>query len=344
MVDGPKRYFLGAYAPTLLAIILSFPITIIALSTRAMEPFYQLGRPAGASGGATLLLNYHSITGIIKAVLYGHWAVVITTILSFLGVILTPLAPVAMFIRLIGHCNATTTSCTGSLGIYLPAARAIEAILCLMVVLLILLLFVLHGRWTGVYSDPRSMAGLAAIFRNTGVRNEFRTVTSENDLRVALEKTKYQLDDFVYEDGVAGYGIVQKDGQGQHSYTYPSSQQGYNSGLPVTYSPYGYQPVTTQYVFASQPHPYEPGPPALPLHRKAMYRLPVLVLSFILLSVLIVLFVYHYTSGDNPFERFMDSQGFGVRFLFTCIGVGIKLYWEWIYECKYRLLSLFILY
>lgn len=45
------------------------------------------------------------------------------------------------------------------------------------------------------------------------------------------------------------------------------------------------------------------------------------LLIFILSCVLVMLTYYENTYGDTGFERFMESEGFGVNFLFTAIGV-----------------------
>ena len=52
-------------------------------------------------------------------------------------------------------------------------------------------------------------------------------------------------------------------------------------------------------------------------------------LLYILLTcgLLAVILYYNNTGGDTPFERFMDNQGFGVRFLFTTVGIGITFFW-----------------
>ena len=43
---------------------------------------------------------------------------------------------------------------------------------------------------------------------------------------------------------------------------------------------------------------------------------------------MLALIAVYYTGGaDTPFERFMDSQWFGVRFLFTLIGMIINVMW-----------------
>jgi hypothetical protein len=51
---------------------------------------------------------------------------------------------------------------------------------------------------------------------------------------------------------------------------------------------------------------------------------------FYLVAVLVMILYYRFVSKpgtNNPFEDFMDSQSFGIRFFMTCIGLAIKLYW-----------------
>ena len=59
----------------------------------------------------------------------------------------------------------------------------------------------------------------------------------------------------------------------------------------------------------------EPSPPDPRRH----FRVP----TYGLLSLIIY---YRLNRADNGIERFMDTQGFGVRFLFTTIGVFLKPY------------------
>ncbi|KAM7206469.1 hypothetical protein V8F20_002818 [Naviculisporaceae sp. PSN 640] len=46
-------------------------------------------------------------------------------------------------------------------------------------------------------------------------------------------------------------------------------------------------------------------------------------------GVLVLILYYELTSNpDSPFERFMNSQGLGVRSLFTAMGVVVSLFWD----------------
>ena len=57
-------------------------------------------------------------------------------------------------------------------------------------------------------------------------------------------------------------------------------------------------------------------------------------LLFVLSSVLIILIYYETTSIDSGFERFMDSQGFGVRFFFTALGVLLGFSMGTFFRCE----------
>ena len=49
----------------------------------------------------------------------------------------------------------------------------------------------------------------------------------------------------------------------------------------------------------------------------------------ILCSSFILIVYYESTQLDTPFERFMDSQNFGVRTLFAGVGVVVSLFWDY---------------
>jgi hypothetical protein len=57
---------------------------------------------------------------------------------------------------------------------------------------------------------------------------------------------------------------------------------------------------------------------------------PAIVKAFALfvLGLEALIIYYNRTGGDTGFERFMDSQAFGVSFLLTAIGVILKMYWS----------------
>jgi hypothetical protein len=49
---------------------------------------------------------------------------------------------------------------------------------------------------------------------------------------------------------------------------------------------------------------------------------------FLATGILTIVTYYHQSSAKTGFERFMDSQGFGVRFMMTAVGVLLKSLWS----------------
>lgn len=59
-------------------------------------------------------------------------------------------------------------------------------------------------------------------------------------------------------------------------------------------------------------------------------ELSVRVLALVLTAGLLILILYYEaTVLDTPLERFMDSQSFGVRVLFTAFGTAVSTYWDY---------------
>jgi hypothetical protein len=61
--------------------------------------------------------------------------------------------------------------------------------------------------------------------------------------------------------------------------------------------------------------------------RKMLRALQVAGFGVFLAALGAVNLYYRFAGGDTTFECFMDSQGFGVRFLFTTFGVINSLFW-----------------
>ncbi|KAK0706006.1 hypothetical protein B0T26DRAFT_440393 [Lasiosphaeria miniovina] len=55
---------------------------------------------------------------------------------------------------------------------------------------------------------------------------------------------------------------------------------------------------------------------------------------FFLLGLIAFVGCYESTLLDTSFERFMDDQNFGVRILFTGLGVAISIFWGYYFSPK----------
>jgi hypothetical protein len=221
-----------------------------------------------------------------------------------LGILIAPLAPEAIAIHTEGQCSATTRGCSGNLGISMPVARTIQSILASMAFLTIILIVNLSKKNLSAPSDPRSITGLCLLFLNPDVRRDFsqlQTLPTESELKTALRGNTYKIDTITFQDGFTSTGFVK-----------------FNS---IHASPE---------FFSSEKHVYS----TLNWDQKLApsHRVSAICLFIFLLALAALVLAYRYTSGDNGFEQFMDSQGFGVRFLFTLVGVITSLYWRSIFE------------
>lgn len=321
-VFSQGQYFVGAFLPTLIAVLFSLPWHIIDAKVRSLEPFHQLSKDRGARANTSLCMDYISPVAPIvpmKALLAGHWAPLMTSLLSITTILIIPLAPEFFSIRMQGSCDFQTAGCVPSLSIFPAAGRAIEALLCLIAALHILLIIHLHRYSTGVFAEPSSIAGIATLFNNAEVVEDFRSLpstTSKASMFKSLRKRKYKLDFHADRDGSQRYGIV------------PLAPS-----IRITVDAKG-----TAHAIHRKPVPNvseEAMAFAHPHWRGALGLM-------LLLSGLVVIIIYYkLTDSSTSFERFMDSQGFGVRFLFTLIGVGVKLYWELIFKSMVHLTTIF---
>jgi hypothetical protein len=208
------QYFIGAYLPTVIAVLFAIPWLILDARVRGLEPFHELSMNKGAPGRNTLCIDYTStVTFIVpfKALYARHWAPLLTSMLSISTVFITPLAPETVSIRMAGSCNATSTGCTPSLSAFPVAARATEAVLACMALMTLLLLLLMRQYNTGVFAAPFSIAGIATLFHHQHVLNQFRAAgrcSSKAELYRELANYHYGLDFYMDQTGRMRYGFV----------------------------------------------------------------------------------------------------------------------------------------
>jgi hypothetical protein len=79
------QYFIGAFLPTLLAVLFALLWAIIDAKVRDIEPFHQLMKSHGSPASSTLCMDYLSpffVFAPFKALRAGHWAPLMTSMLS----------------------------------------------------------------------------------------------------------------------------------------------------------------------------------------------------------------------------------------------------------------------
>ncbi|KAI1337363.1 hypothetical protein F5Y15DRAFT_391163 [Xylariaceae sp. FL0016] len=173
-------------------------------------------------------------------------------------------------------------------------------------------------RWrSGVATNPWSICGTAALALSPEIRRLFTGLPAGIDaakmpkhiLESVLDERNFKLGYFYNADGAVEYGVILyernlSDDDSLHKGAAPVD------GMVVGGKHHG-KPIRTKRHL-----------PFLMLGYAGR-----LSLLFVLCGLLVLILYYNNTGGDTPFERFMDSESFGVRFLFTGVGVVISFFW-----------------
>lgn len=318
----PKEYIIGAFVPTILAVVYSIPWHLLASAIQEIEPFYQLQRPEGVTAQDSIALDYRASINVIatlSAITKGHFLVWWSGLISLLVLVLAPIASQTVFISFVGSCTATSgrQACSPELSVFPVAARVLQGILAFIAVLTIALAAAIKRGKSGLYANPLSIAGLATLFQNDHVVESFRRLNpycpSSKTIRASLQGHRFRMTSYVDNNGSSSYGLVM-------CYEDPATvQTNYQTSF------LGGKKYASVAVDAVDEH--------IPLRRQRtvsdFFIHPGAIVAFALfVAGLQALIIYYNNTGDDTaFERFMDSQSFGVGFLFTALGVMLKLYW-----------------
>ncbi|KAK4220874.1 hypothetical protein QBC38DRAFT_404250 [Podospora fimiseda] len=302
----PFKYFLGSFLPTLLATFLAFPLTLIDIQAKRIQPYHALTRKGDSTVSNSLSL---SLDGMINSFIAPHRLlfqgqplIYLTSLLTWCTWLLVPLAAETIGLRVHGNCSSVEIrGCAVELEISQKPLNALLVLLALMILVLILLLFVLK-RWdTGVYSDPWSITGNASLMADVNVKAVVKTIGEEK-------------------------------GKKGKSEGYPSlANQRFTLGVSSN-GPYGIIPFGEAYeqlLPSDHSNPPKPIQPQKTNPFKSLTYAWRITSTFIHLLVLVLIAYYlHYlathTSGPIP----NIWKGFGFRFLLAAVAQIISLFWS----------------
>ncbi|KAF4497843.1 hypothetical protein FAGAP_6010 [Fusarium agapanthi] len=298
------KYFLGKFLPPILAVMLSIPARVIDYNAQLFQPFHALNRVDGAMGPESMNLHFGGWAGIVEpfnGLVDGHPVPFITMLIVLFSALLTPLAVEAVGFKMHGQCKINAyEGCAPALGVSPLSSRILLAVLGLMVLLLCGLLSFLRNFHTGVYANPWSVAGVASLASNRDIRPQ---QDSERRIEKEMAEKRYGFGFFENRAGRTEYGIVLYDDAGENlQHNHPLSES---------------TSVDAQAVRKGRRNPF--------LMLGIAWRL---VFLLFLVGLMVFLLYYHLTlDKSSSFKNFMNSQTFGVRFLFAAFGVIISFSW-----------------
>ncbi|KAK3373126.1 hypothetical protein B0T24DRAFT_575363 [Lasiosphaeria ovina] len=327
-------YFVGSFVPVLLATLLSIMIETVDSQLKSLLPFHALTRPGGALARHSLSLSTAGPASRVNSLrlLYRF-----REPLSFLGdllvlgaSVLTALSSEVVTIEWFGSCNNNSYyGCFIMLSVYKTRVGVALALLVFMAIVAAVLAVVLFRWHTGVAAPPWSIASLAALV--AGCRHTRELLQSvelrDGERYVPPERFREQLQGWRFALGASkdgldyGITVVAADGQAQ-AQAQAQAQDGLSKSAPA--AAFSGEKISSQKNLLGW----------IGRHPKVYDYTIQTVFLLILAALLGVILRYDTvmaTVEDSAFEAFMDSQNFGVRFVFTGVGVIITFFWDYLF-------------
>lgn len=282
-----------------------------------MESFFQLARRKGASAESSLLLHYGSDS--LPVVLYrsiasGHSTVFLGAFISLLLAISVPFASEVLHITTTGTCTGANSGkeCNPQLELRGPLAKFEAAVLGISFCAIACLAMYYAKRPTGIRGEASSIAGMATLLHDPLFLDKIHRLS-----RTALKSDREML---LQENFFAIAELPQE----QHQSSPPQSsiqlrpRPSQSSNIVYSSLPANHENHTKDKTLPITQNPSSP---------LVMSRASMLLMALLLISLLVLILYNKIVGTSSGFERFMDSQSMGVRFLMTTLGVLIKFYW-----------------
>jgi hypothetical protein len=288
-----SQYLIVSFLPLFIAIFYSIPWRIVENTIRSMEPIYQLQQsPANGNSSDPINLDYESSWTIIlpfRAYSRKHFTVLWTSLVSVLLLIVAPLGSQVMIISEIDSYLCTESGRT----------------LC--------------DFW-GIYPDlariTEVLLGFIAAFtvflivsgwnRKTGVYSEPLSIIGLAVLyRQSCALSGFQdIDSETRNLSLRRLPTQQRSGKGSSAPDDAAHNTSVGRFLIST-------KATSKLICTL-------------LQDRLLYLSALALLT----GLLGVVAAYYETAADTGFNRFMNSEGFGVRFFMTAVGTGVNLLWS----------------
>ncbi|KAK3387841.1 hypothetical protein B0H63DRAFT_559289 [Podospora didyma] len=319
-----RDYVLASFGLTLMTLPLTILAQMQSSELKALLPFYALTRrPQGATAADSLCLVTGGWYGFLNTLrllfVFGEPVAFLADLLILSSSLVVSFSSEALGIKLYGHCQEDDfKGCHMGVAVFNASGRCMQAFLALTlaVVLITSGLLMFHSGWRKAVDSyvgcGRSIAASAALLSCTDTREYLQKATTDlsygrltrsNNIVHCLEGHSFSIQP----------SSPKSDSQLSHDH--------YLAIKPLGESPNEKVLVKTTTRSTTRRKCFQLSPA-----RKDLIS-PLAFLSAIT-GFLIIILYYELTTSDSAFERFMDSQGLGVRFLFTSLGIIVSLFWD----------------
>ncbi|KAI9885936.1 MAG: hypothetical protein M1823_002262 [Watsoniomyces obsoletus] len=189
-------FFCWKYLPTIIAVSYGVLWQIIDYEVKRLEPYYQLSRHEGALAAESLNRNYltgYAILAPFTALRYRQWAVMYSSVIYLIA---GPLVPVLQNASMIitPKQEQRKANQLKFLEFHPVWSRLLTACLLINAILGCLLLRQLR-RKSGLLSDPKGIAGIAAMANKSHILMDFRDLDTATEAAIhnRLKHRRYNL-------------------------------------------------------------------------------------------------------------------------------------------------------
>ncbi|PQE29412.1 duf3433 domain protein [Rutstroemia sp. NJR-2017a WRK4] len=315
-----RQYLTVSFLPLLITIFYSIPWRLIENTIRHLEPFYQLQALPKAPSMDPINLDYETpLIAVLpfKSFSQRHFSVFCSSSISVLMLFAAPLVSQVLYVSESDACGPDRLAPCATWAIYSDLARLVEALLGCIAFFVFIIMVLGFRRSTGVYSEPLSIVGLAALYQSSPLLRALHAIEQEMD-KLRLQKQQLSSTDL----GLLSYDPLPNDIRGSTMQNGPDSvgadahmNTHNNDAISSTHDVSNTLWARLKFWVVS-------------LWSHAKSRILYILTLLLLCGTLGLISYYYSTSKDTPFERFMDSQGPGVKFFMTAVGAGTNLLWS----------------
>lgn len=190
------KFFCWKYLPTIIMVTHGVLWQIVDFEVKRLEPYYQLSRPEGALAAESLNRDYLTCWTILapfKALRYRQWAVVYSSITYLIA---SPLVPVLQSGSVIvtPDQNNREPDKFKYVQMHPVWSRLLSVALILVAIFGSLVLLQLR-RKSGLLSDPKGIAGVAAMANKSFILMDFKDLDTarEEEIHDRLKHRRYNL-------------------------------------------------------------------------------------------------------------------------------------------------------